>query len=158
MKQNYLLLLLSLFLVNCNSRNSAVSLSSIGLERKQIAQNFAETFLKKCSNKDYSEIAGFNISKRFQLKLSSDSIKKTCERIDRINGKGTVEKLVSVHTPNSPKNFLDVFNFKIKQEKIQRQYYLHLGMYRDQNYVELPFYISTDENYYETVRKKYYKK
>lgn len=116
MKQNYLLLLLSLFLVNCNSRNSAVSLSSIGSERKQIAQNFAETFLKKCSNKDYSEIAGFNISKRFQLKLSSDSIKKTCERIDRINGKVTVEKLVSVHTPNSPKNFLDVFNFKIKQE------------------------------------------
>ncbi len=36
--------------------------------------------------------------------------------------------------------------------------YLHLGMYRDQNYIEMPFYISADESYYETIRKKYYKK
>lgn len=144
--------------MNCNSRNSAVSLSKMSQERKQIAQNFAETFLKKCSDKDYSEITGFNISKRFQLRLSSDSLKKTCERIDRMNGKVTIEELVSAHSPNSPKDFIDVFNFKIKQEKSPTQYYLHLGMYRDQNYLEVPFYFSKDENYYETIRKKYDKK
>jgi phosphoribosylformylglycinamidine (FGAM) synthase PurS component len=158
MKKNYLLLMITLLLASCNSRNSVVSLNSINEERKQIAQKFAETFLKKCSDKEYSEITGFNISKRFQLRLSSDSLKKTCERIDRMYGKVTVEKLVSAHSPNSPKDFIDVFNFKIKQEKSQTPYYLHLGIYRDQNYIEVPFYFSKDENYYETIRKKYYKK
>lgn len=70
----------------------------------------------------------------------------------------TVEKLVSAHTAKSPKDFLDVLNFKIKTEKSVKPMYLHLGMYRDQNYVEMPFYIFPDESYYETIRKKHYKK
>lgn len=143
---------------SCNSRYSAVPLNKFSKERKQIAEDFVETYFKKCENKEYSEFDGFNIAKKLEAKLSPDSLKKSCNYFYYKNGKVTVEKLVSAHTANSPKDFLDVFNFKIKTEKSAQPIYLHLGMYRDQNYIEMPFYISVDESYYETIRKKYYKK
>lgn len=158
MKNIYLLALLPLFLASCNSRNSAIPLSKIDTERKQIAQNFAETFLKKCAEEDYSAFQNFKISRGFERQLISDSLQKYCQAIVRRNGKVTFEGLVSVDTRNSTKDFLDVFNFKLKTEKSAAPVYLHLGMYRDQNYVEKPLNFSADEHYYETIRKKYYKK
>ena len=158
MKNIYFLLIIPILLGSCNSRYIAVSLSKFNIERKQIGQNFVKTYLEKCENKDYSEFEGFNISKKFQTKLSPDSLKKSCNYLSYKNGKITVGKLVSAHTANSPKDFLDVLNFEIKTEKSAKPMYLHLGMYRDQNYIEMPFYISADESYYETIRKKYYKK
>lgn len=158
MKKIYFLLLIPFLFGSCNSRYSAVSLSKMSKERKAIAQDFVEAYLKKCENKDYSEFEGFNISKKFQAKLSPDSLKKSCNYINYKNGRVKVEKLVSAHTPNYPKNFVDVLNFKVTTEKSSEPMYLHLGMYRDQNYIDMPFYFSADENYYETIRKKYYKK
>ncbi len=157
MKNIYLFILIVFFLASCNSRYIVVPSNKVTSERKLIAQNFIETYLKKCDNKDYSALGGFNISKKFEAKLVSDSLEKNCERIVRTNGKITIEKFVSAHTFNSPKDFLDVFNFKIKTEKGSGRLFLHLGMYRDQNFIEVPFYISEDESYYETIRKKYYK-
>ena len=158
MKKIYFLLIIPFVLGSCSSRYTTVSLSKIDKERKEIAQNFVETFLEKCQNKDYSEFEGFNIAKKFQAKLAPDSLKKTCNYINYKNGKVEIAKLVSVHSGTFPKNFLDIFNFKLKTEKSKEPVYLHLGMYRDQNYIEMPFYFSADENYYETIRKKYYKK
>ncbi len=158
MKNSYFLFAIPFLLASCNSRYSVVPVSKMTAERKQIATNFVETYLKKCENKDYSEFQGFNISKKFEARLSSDSLKKSCNYINYKNGKVTLEKLVSAHTANSPKDFLDVFNFKVKTEKSAEPMYLHLGMYRDQNYIEMPFYLSEDESYHETIRKKYYKK
>ncbi|QOW09069.1 hypothetical protein Q73A0000_01250 [Kaistella flava (ex Peng et al. 2021)] len=158
MKKIYFLLMIPFLMGSCNSRYSVVPLNKFNKERKQIAQDFVETYLKKCENKDYSEFEGFNIAKKFQAKLSPDSLKRSCNYIYYKNGKVTVEKLVSAHTTKSPKDFMDVLNFKIKTEKSAAPMYLHLGMYRDQNYIEMPFYISADESYYETIRKKYYKK
>lgn len=158
MKKIYFIWMMCFLLGSCNSRYSAVPSGKITSERKKIAQDFIETYLKKCENRAYSELEGFNISNRFQKKLSPDSIKKTCAALYHRNGKITVEKFVSAHTINSPRDFMDVFNFKIKTEKSTKPVYFHLGMYRDQNYIEFPFYISADENYYETIRKKYYKK
>ena len=158
MNKIYFLFAIPFLLASCNSRYSVVPLSKMSAERKQVATTFVETYLKKCENKDYSDFQGFNISKKFQAKLSGDSLKKSCDYINYKNGKVTLEKLVSAHTPNSPKDFLDVLNFKVKTEKSSEPVYLHLGMYRDQNYIDMPFYFSADESYYETIRKKYYKK
>lgn len=143
---------------SCSSRYTTVPLNKINQERKAVAENFVKTFFTKCENKDYSEFEGFNISKKFQAKLVSDSIKKSCNYLQYKNGKIEFEKLVSVHSGTFPKDFLDIFNFKLKTEKSAEPVYLHLGMYRDQNYVEIPFYFSGDENYFETIRKKLYKK
>lgn len=158
MKKIYFLFTIPILLGNCSSRYTTVSLNKIDKERKEIVQNFAETYLKKCENKDYSEFVGFNISTKLQAKLVSDSLKRSCSYINYKNGKVKIEKLVSAHSPNYPKNFVDVFNFKLKTEKSAEPVYLHVGMYRDQNFIEMPFYFSADENYYETIRKKYYKK
>lgn len=158
MKKVYLHLLIPVLLGSCSSRYTTVSLNKIDKERKDIAQKFVETYFAKCENKDYSEFEGFNISKKFQAKLASDSLKKSCNYINYKNGKVKLEKLVSVHSGTFPKDFLDIFNFKLKTEKSAEPVYLHLGMYRDQNYIEIPFYFSADENYFETIRKKYYKK
>ena len=130
---------------SCNSLYSAVPLCKFNKEKKQIAQDFVETYFKKCENKEFSEFEGFNRSKKFQAKLSLDSLKKSCNDLYYKKGKITVEKLVSAHTANSPKDFLDVLNFKIKTEKSAQVMHLHLGIYRDQNYIEMPLYIPTDE-------------
>lgn len=158
MNKIYFLLIIPFFLASCNSRYNAVSLTKVSNERKQIAQDFVTSYFKKCEDKDYSAFEGFNIAKKFEAKLSPDSLKKSCNYFYSKNGKITIEKLVSVHTPKYPKDFMDVLNFKLKTEKSAEPLYLHLGMYRDQNYLEMPFYTSADENYYETIRKKYYKK
>ena len=156
------MLLIPFLLGSCNtrynSRYEAVPLSKMSAERKAVALSFVETYLKKCDNKEYSEFEGFNISKKFQAKLAADSLKKSCNYLNYKNGKIKVEKLVSGHTTKSPKDFLDVLNFKITTEKSATPMYLHLGMYRDQNFIEMPFYVSADESYYETIRKKYFKK
>ncbi|WP_027376447.1 hypothetical protein [Kaistella palustris] len=149
---------LPMLLASCNSRYATVPLNKIPAERKHVAQNFAETLLSKCEKQDYSEFRNFNISKSFQRELVEDSLEAMCKRIVRRNGKITLEKLVSAHTPTSPRDFIDVYNFKLKAEKSATPVYLHLGMYRDQNFIEKPLYFSRDENYYETIRKKYYKK
>ena len=49
------------------------------------------------------------------------------------------------------------FNFKIPTDKNPKIQFLHLGMYRDQNYLELPFYFNNEENYL-NYRKKKFKK
>ena len=162
MKNIYFLLLIPFLLGSCDtrykSRYTSVPLSKMTAERKAVALDFVEKYLSKCDNKDYSELKGFNVSKKFQSKLLPDSLKRNCDYLYYKNGKIKVEKLVSGHTTKSPKDFLDVLNFTIKTEKSTEPMYLHLGMYRDQNYVEMPFSISADESYYETIRKKYYKK
>ncbi len=158
MKNIYLVLLISISAISCNSRYLTIPVSKISDERKQIAQNFVETYFQKCEKQDYSEFKNFNISKRFLAKTAPDTIKKNCNYLYRKYGKITVHRLVSANTAKSPKDFLDVFNFKITVEKTAEPVYLHLGMYRDQNYLEMPFSISADESYYETIRKRYYKK
>ena len=90
MKKIYFLLIIPFVLGSCSSRYTTVSLSKIDKERKEIAQNFVETFLEKCQNKDYSEFEGFNIAKKFQAKLAPDSLKKTCNYINYKNGKDAV--------------------------------------------------------------------
>lgn len=158
MKKIYILFLLSILLGSCNSYYKSVSLNKVSPERKNIALNFVTTYLRKCDNKDYSELKGFNISKRFEAKLNADSLEKSCENIAFRNGKITVDRLVSVHTITYIKDYADVFNIKVKLEKSNTPFYLHLGMYRDQNYIDFPFYFSAEENYYNTIKKNYPKK
>lgn len=145
---------------SCSSRYSKVSLNKMDKERKEIAQNFAETYLKKCAQKEYSDFKDFNISAKFKSRILSDSLKKSCDRITRNYGTVKIEKLVSAHSTNYPKNFIDVFNFKIINDKNPKIQYLHLGMYRDQNFIEVPFYFTKEENYFDYSNKKYleYKK
>jgi hypothetical protein len=158
MKKLLYLLIVFSFFTSCNSRYSLVSSNKITEERKLIARNFLESYYKKCEENDYSEFKNIKVSKRFERYLISDSIKSNCGRLERKEGKVTLGKFVSAHTANSPKDFMDVYNFTITSEKNPAGKYIHLGMYRDQNYLEIPFYISADENYYESMRKKYYKK
>lgn len=162
MKNIYFLLLIPFLLGSCDarykSRYTSVPLSKMSAERKAVALDFVETYIKKCDSEEYSEFKGFNISKKFQSKLAADSLKRSCNYLNYKNGKIKVEKLVSAHTTKSPKDFLDVLNFRITTEKSATPLYLHLGMYRDQNFIEMPFYVSVDESHYESVRKKYIKK
>lgn len=159
MKKKYFLLIIPVLLGSCNSRYSSVPRNKITDERKQIAHQFLETLFRKCDEKDYSKPVGFNLSKRLENKfLSQDSLRSSCEKWAEFNGKITIDQFVSAHSVNAPKDFLDVYNFKIKTEKHPGIRYIHLGIYRDKNYLEVPVYTSSDENYFETMRKKYYKK
>ncbi len=153
MKKIYLILI-PVFLYNCSTRYSTIPLEKVSDERKQIATKFVETFLKKCSDKDYSNFEDFNIAMRFKSQIQPDSLKKSCERIARNYGIVRIEKLASVHSTNYPKDFIDVFNFKISTEKKPQIQYLHLGMYRDKNYLEVPFYFNKEENYLAYRKKK----
>lgn len=153
MKKIYILFLTSLSLVSCSTWYTQISLKKIDKERKQIAQRFVETYLQKCADKDYSEFTGFNISKSFSAKLVSDSLKDLCNGIQRKEGNLKIEKLVSVHSPKSPKDFIDVFNFQLKINDAFIPYFLHLGVYRDQNYITIPFSFTQDENYFTSLKK-----
>lgn len=153
MKKIYLLVTAA-FLCSCTSSRYVTVPLGKGAERQKIAADFVETYLNKCSNKDYSAFEGFNISAKFNSRLQPDSLKRSCERIAYSYGKVKVEKLVSVHSRKSPRDFIDVFNFKITTEKKPEVRYLHLGMYRDQNYLEVPFYFNKDENYLDYRKKK----
>lgn len=153
MKKIFILIFTSLSLVSCSTWYNELSLNKIDKDRKEIAQRFAETYLKKCADKEYSEFTGFNISKSFAAKLVSDSLKELCNGIQRKEGNLKIEKLVSVHSPKSPKDFIDVFNFQLKINDAYVPYYLHLGMYRDQNYITIPFVFTQDENYFTSLKK-----
>lgn len=148
------LILALFFLYSCNTRYSTIPLGKVSDERKQIVTKFAETFLNKCREKDYSEFEDFNISMKLKSKIQPDSLKKSCERITANYGTVKIEKLVSVHSTNYPKDFIDVFNFKISTEKKPQIQYLHVGMYRDKNYLEVPFYFNKEENYLGYRKKK----
>ena len=149
----FILIFTSLSLVSCSTWYSELSLNKIDKGRKEIAQRFAETYLKKCADKEYSEFTGFNISKSFAAKLVPDSLKELCNGIQRKEGNLKIEKLVSVHSPKSPKDFIDVFNFQLKINDAYVPYYLHLGLYRDQNYITVPFVFTQDENYFTSLKK-----
>lgn len=159
MRKNCLILIIPILLAGCNSRYSTVPRNKITEERKEVARQFLETLFRKCDEKNYTKLEGFNISKRLENSLlPEDSLKRSCERWDKFNGKITIDQFVSAHSANSPKDFLDVYNFKIISDRYPGFRYIHLGIYRDQNYLELPIYFSADENYFETMKKKYYKK
>lgn len=146
-------------LSSCNTFYENVSLKRISDERKSVARNFAETFFSKCHQKDYTPITGFNISKRFEPKLVADSLMRSCQWIEKKLGTDVqVDQLTSVRSPRRPADFVDVFTFALKREKDPKPIYLHLGMYRDQNFVELPFYFSSQENYFVIMHNKYRKK
>lgn len=109
MKKIFILFLSSISLVSCSTWYNQISLNKIDKARKQIAHRFVEAYLQKCADKDYSEFTGFNISKSFSAKLVSDSLAELCNGIQRKEGNLKIEKLVSVHSPQSPKDFIDVF-------------------------------------------------
>ena len=153
MKKLYLFFLI-VSLSSCSSRFVTVPLHKIDADRKKVATDFVSKYLQKCVDKDYSNFENFNISARFKSKIVPDSLKKSCEIIERKYGKVKVEKLFSVHSRQRPKDFVDVFNFKISTEKNPKIQFLHLGMYRDQNYLELPFYFNNEENYLNYRKKK----
>ncbi len=143
-------------LLSCSNRRYAtVSLNKINAERKETAQRFVKTFLEKCQQEDYSSFQDFSISKSFERKIIGDSLAVICGEIAKRNGKVKVLSLSSVHSPLRPKDYIDVFNFKLETEKATAPVYLHLGLLRDKNFIDLPFYFSKDENYYETLRKRY---
>lgn len=146
-------------LTSCSTYYDTIPLSRVSEERKNVAQNFAQTIFTKCQNKDYSEIEGFNISKRFQKYIVTDSLKRNCDWIEKKFGANIgIDHLASVRTAKRPSDFLDVFSFELKSDKATKPVYLHLGLYRDKNFVELPYYFSSNENYFLAMRKKYYKK
>ena len=157
MKKFSILLVSIIFLNSCSTYYSSVSLEKISSQKKLTAEKFAQTLFKKCREKDYSEFKGFNISKQFEMFLVKDSLKKQCEKIEKKYGNITVLKLTSAHTAKHPQDIMDVLNFNITTEKISKPLFLHIGMHRDQDFVDRPFVINDFENYFGYKLKQYRK-
>lgn len=155
-----LFLISTLFLSSCSSYYKSVSMDKMDAGRKEVPRKFAEAYLEKCAKKDYTPFEGFNISKKFERVITADSLRKSCAWIEKKYGTVRVKELVSVHTYSRPADFMDIFNFKLETEKSKEPRFLHIGVYRDKNFIDVPFYFDGNENYLAARQKKYrqYKK
>lgn len=150
----------SMLLSSCSSYYKSVSIDKMDAERKEVPRKFAEVYLEKCADKDYTPFQGFNLSKKIERVITLDSLRKSCSWIEKKYGKVQVKELVSVHTYSRPADFMDVFNFKVATEKSKVPIFLHVGVYRDKNFIDIPFYFDGNENYLAARQKQYrmYKK
>lgn len=151
--KNLKLAAILLILMSCTSEISVIPLSKVNAEKKETARRFTETVFQKCNTKEYSPITGFNISKGFEVHTLGDSLQVMCENIARRHGKVQLGQLVSVQTSNLAKNFMDVYNFQVISEKDAAAKFIHVGMYREGNYIERPFYFNNRAEYYYKKKK-----
>lgn len=113
-------------------------------ERQNLAKSFAEQFFAKCEKQDYSEIQGFNMDVNFKQKVSSETIEKICKSFDRKLGKITIGNLYSAKTRTFPKDYMDFFEFNIKNEKNDSIKFLRIGLTRDKDFLSA-FSVTKDE-------------
>lgn len=99
------------------------------------AKGFAEQFLGKCNNKDYSEIQGFDIDVNTKKELKPENLKKTCEKKLEKTGKITIGNFNNAITPNHPADYIDFFVFDAKYEKSDSIKYIAVGVYRDKDFI-----------------------
>lgn len=112
-------------------------------ERINKAKGFAEQVFGKCSNKDYSEIQGFDIDVNTKKDFGPENLKKFCEELSKKTGTITIGKFNRAITPNSPKDFMDYMVFDAKYEKNDTVKYAVVSLYRDKDFIYKVNLVST---------------
>lgn len=113
-----------------------ISESKINTERLRISKDFIDSFLTKCTDKNYSEFKGFHFSKKMELFYKED-YQKSCEKSENIYGKIDILKFNSVYLNKRTVHSdpLELFVYEAKTEKDPKIKYVSVWMYRDQNYI-----------------------
>lgn len=108
----------------------------INQERLIVAKNFAQEYLKKCENKEYSKFQNYIIDSRSTKKLN-DSIKENCEEMVNDYGKSEILNLNSSYYHKYAKNIdpLELFIFNFKTEKNPEIIYASVWIYEDKNVI-----------------------
>lgn len=108
----------------------------INKERLNVAKSFAQEYLKKCENKDYSKFQNYIIDSRSTKKLS-DSIKENCHEMFAKYGKSEILNLNSSYYNRYTKNYdpLELFIFDFKTEKNSEVKYASVWVYEDKNII-----------------------
>lgn len=131
-----------------------ISTENVNQERLDVVKKFAQEFLEKCQTNDYSKFQNFIIDQR-ALKLN-DSIKESCEEINRIDGKIKILNLNSSYYHNFKKDYdpLDLFIFDIKTEKNPNIKYLSVWVYKDKNVISGLWFSDKKPLYRKSFKKK----
>ena len=108
----------------------------INQERLNVAKKFAQEYLKKCENNEYSKFQNFIIDSRSTKKLN-DSIKENCEKMVNEYGKAEILNLNSTYYHKYYKNIdpLELFIFNFKTEKNPAMKYASVWIYEDKNII-----------------------
>ena len=108
----------------------------ISQERLKIARSFAQEYLKKCENKDYSKFQNYIIDSRATKKLN-DSIKDNCDKMFADYGKSEILNLNSSYYHKYAKNYdpIELFIFDFKTEKNSEIKYASVWIYEDKNVI-----------------------
>ncbi|RZJ49075.1 MAG: hypothetical protein EOO44_18950 [Flavobacterium sp.] len=108
----------------------------INQERLKVSKSFAQEYLQKCENKDYSKFQNYIIDSRSTKKLN-DSIKENCEKMYIDYGKTEILNLNSSYYHKYAKNYdpLELFIFDFKTEKNPEIKYASVWIYKDKNVI-----------------------
>ncbi len=108
----------------------------INQERLKVAKIFAQEYLQKCENKDYSKFQNYIIDSRSTKKLN-DSIKENCEKMILDYGKTEIVNLNSAYYHKYAKNYdpIELFIFDFKTEKNPQIKYASVWVYEDKNVI-----------------------
>ncbi|MEJ8590156.1 hypothetical protein JSO54_02775 [Riemerella anatipestifer] len=112
------------------------SKKDINQERLNIAKSFAQEYLQKCENKDYTKFKDFIIDSKLTKKLN-DSIKENCEKMISDYGNTEVLNLNSVYYHKYAKDYdpIDLFIFDFKTEKKPEIKYASVWIYEDKSVI-----------------------
>ncbi|WP_300675024.1 hypothetical protein [Soonwooa sp.] len=105
-------------------------------ERIALAKSFAQEFIRKCENKDYTPLVGFNLDFNLNAILQKEEeFKKQCEKHEAKYGKVIVGDYHSAITPNTPRDYSDFIVFNMTSEKKDSLKYMAVMVYRDKDYL-----------------------